>query len=105
MPPALIIQRPTIFDEALPAPPALVGERVEVHVMDAGETRTWWPTFGGGLWAGYSMAGGEPSDNEAIFFRLEAGKETGDQPRPRGVRGGIAHEDGAITSSSAAWRL
>ena len=32
-------------------------------------------TFGGRLRAGYSMTGGEPSDNEAIFVRLEAGEE------------------------------
>ena len=64
------------FDEALAALLALVGERVEVHVMDAGETPHLVATFGGRLRAGYSMTGGEPSDNEAIFVRLEAGEET-----------------------------
>ena len=51
-------------DEALAALLALVGERVEVHVMDAGETPHLVATFGGRLRAGYSMTGGEPGDNE-----------------------------------------
>jgi hypothetical protein len=38
---------------------ALVGERVEVHVMAAGETPHLVATFGGGLQAGCSMTGGE----------------------------------------------
>ncbi len=62
------------FDEALAALLALVGKRVEVHVMDAGETPHLVATFGGRLRAGYSMTGGEPSDNEAMFVRLDAGE-------------------------------
>jgi hypothetical protein len=42
------------FDEALAALLALVGERVAVHVMDAGETPHLVATFGGRLRAGYS---------------------------------------------------
>ena len=85
------------FDEALAALLALVGERVEVHVMDAGETPHLVATFGGTLRAGYSMTG-EPSDNEAIFVRLEAGEESAAISLDREVfEGGIAHEDGAIT--------
>ena len=64
------------FDEALAHLLALVGERVEVHVVDAGETPHLVATFGGRLLAGYSMTGGDPSDTEAIFVRLDAGKET-----------------------------
>ena len=60
------------FDEALVALLALVGERVEVHVMDAGETPHLVATFGGRLHAGYSMTGGEPSDTEAIFALTRA---------------------------------
>lgn len=86
------------FDEALGALLALVGERVEVHVMDAGATPHLVATFGGRLQAGYSMTGGEPSDNEAIFVRLEAGEETAAISLDREVfEGGIAHEDGALT--------
>jgi hypothetical protein len=66
------------FDEALAALLALVGKRVEVHVMDAGETPHLVATFGGRLQAGYSMTGGEPSDTEAIFVRLDAGESAGD---------------------------
>ena len=89
---------PMTFDEALAALLALVGERVEVHVMDAGETPHLVATFGGRLHAGYSMTGGEPSDTEAIFVRFDAGEETAAISLDREVfEGGIAHEDGAIT--------
>ena len=40
---------PVTFDEALAGLLALVGERVEVHVMDAGETPHLVATFGGRL--------------------------------------------------------
>src|SRR6185503_13120830 len=82
---------PVTFDEALAALLALVGERVEVHVMDAGETPHLVATFGGRLRAGYSMTGGEPGDNEAIFVRFEAGEETAAISLDREVfEGGIA---------------
>lgn len=46
------------------------------------------------------MTDGEPSNNEAIFVRLEAGEETAAISLDREVfEGGIAHEDGAITLS------
>jgi hypothetical protein len=55
-------------------------------------------TFGGRLEAGYSMTGGEPSDIEAIFVRLDAGQETAAISLDRQVfEAGIAHEDGAIS--------
>ncbi len=47
-----------------------VGERVEVHVMDAGETPHLVATFGGRLQAGYSMTRGEPSDTEVSSSAL-----------------------------------
>jgi hypothetical protein len=66
--------------------------------MDAGETSHLVATFGGRLRAGYSMTGGEPSDNEAIFVRLEAGEETAAISLDRQVfQGGLAHEDGSIS--------
>jgi hypothetical protein len=89
---------PMTFDEALAALVALVGERVTVHVMDAGQTPHLVATFGGRLQAGYSITGGEPSDTEAIFVRLNAGEETAAISLDREVfEDGIAHEDGAIT--------
>ena len=89
---------PMTFDEALAALLALVGERVQVHVMDAGETPHLVATFGGRLHAGYSMTGGEPSDTEAIFVRFDAGEETAAISLDREVfENGIVHEDGAIT--------
>ena len=66
--------------------------------MDAGETPHLVATFGGKLRAGYSMNGGEPGDNEAIFVRLEVGEETAAISLDREVfEGGIAHGDGAVT--------
>jgi hypothetical protein len=86
------------FDEALAALLALVGERVEVHVLDPGESPHLVATFGGRLQAGYSMTGGEPSDTEAIFVRLDAGTETAAISLDRDVfEGAIHHEGGAIT--------
>jgi hypothetical protein len=86
------------FDEALATLLALVGERVEVHVMDAGPTPHLVATFGGRLQAGYSMTGGEPSNTEAIFVRLDAGDEIAAISLDREVfEGAIAHEDGALT--------
>src|SRR3954451_4847303 len=90
--------RPMTFDEALGALLALVGERVEVHVLDAGESPHLVATFGGSLQAGYSMTGGEPSDTEAIFVRLKAGNESAAISLDLEVfEGAIRHEDGAIT--------
>ena len=44
------------------------------------------------------MTGGEPSEHEAIFIRLDAGRETGSLSLNREVyRGGIEHEDGSLT--------
>jgi hypothetical protein len=44
------------------------------------------------------LAGGEPSDTEAIFVRFDAGQETATTSLDREVfENGIAHEDGAIT--------
>ena len=44
------------------------------------------------------MTGGEPSDTEAIFARLDAGRETAAVTLDREVfEGAIAHEDGALT--------
>jgi hypothetical protein len=86
------------FDEALAAILALVGERVEVQVLDAGAIPHLVATFGGRVRAGYSMTGGEPSDTEAIFIRLDAGKETAAISLDREVfEGAIRHEDGAVS--------
>ena len=52
------------FDDALSALLALVGRRVEVHVVSAGESPHLVATFGGVLRAGHSMTGGEPSEHD-----------------------------------------
>jgi hypothetical protein len=86
------------FDEALAALLPLVGERVEVQVFDAGATPHLVAMFGGRLQAGYSMTGGDPSDTEAIFVRLNTGSETAAISLDREVFGGaLVHDDGAIT--------
>lgn len=86
------------FDDALTALLALVGERVEVHVISAGESPHLVATFGGLLQAGHSMTGGAPSEHEAIFVRLGAGEETASLSLNREVyRGAIHHDDGSLT--------
>lgn len=86
------------FDEALGHLLALVGKRVEVHVFAAGESPYMVATFGGTLRAGWSMGGGQPSDNESIFVRLESGEEIGSLSINREVyRGAIHHADDSLT--------
>lgn len=86
------------FDDALSALLALVGERVEIHVISAGESPHLVATFGGVLQAGHSLTGGEPSENEAIFVRLDAGKESASLSLNREVyQGAIHHGDGSLT--------
>jgi hypothetical protein len=95
---------PMTFDEALAALLALVRERVDVHVMDAGEIPHLVATFGGRLEAGYSMTGGEPSDTEAIFVRLDAGQETAAiSLTARSFRPELLTRTERSRSSSAAW--
>ncbi len=86
------------FDAALSALLALVGERVEVHVISAGESPHLVATFGGILQAGHSMTGGEPGEHEAIFVRLDAGEENASLSLNREVyHGAIHHGDGSLT--------
>lgn len=87
------------FDQALGALLALVGERVEVHVMDAGETPHLAATFAGVLLGGYSTTGGEPGAGESIFVRIDAGSESASLILDREVyRDAIVYEDGASMS-------
>lgn len=86
------------FDEALAALLAMVGERVGVDVLDAGGSPHLVATFGGVLRAGHSMTGGEPTDQEAIHIRLEAGQEPTALNLNRELyAGGMLHPDGSIT--------
>jgi len=85
------------FDEALSALLSLIGKRVEVHVMDAGERPHLVATFGGILRTGHSMTGGQPSEQEAIFVRLDAGGEVASLSLDREVfRDAIQHDDGTL---------
>ncbi len=87
------------FDEALAALLTLVGERVEVHVMDAGESPHLVATFAGILQAGYSTSGGEPDEGESIFVRIDAGEENASVILDREVyREAFVHQDGASMS-------
>jgi len=89
------------FDQALAALLAMVGQPVDVHVLDAGDNPQLVAAFGGRLEAGYSLTGGEPTDEEAIFVRLVSGN--GDQEvsslnlNRELYRGGMIHHDGGIT--------
>lgn len=87
------------FDDALSSLLALVGQRLEVSVFDAGETPHLIASFGGRLRGAYSITGGEPSDNEAIFVRFESGE---DQASSLSLdrelfNGAQRHPDGALS--------
>jgi hypothetical protein len=86
------------YDEALATILALVGERVEVHVLDAGENPHHVATSGGRLRTGYSTAGGEPTDTEAILRRFDAGSESAGLSIDRELfNGAIGRTDGSLT--------
>jgi hypothetical protein len=86
------------YEQALATVLALVGERVEVHVLDAGESPHHVATFGGRLRAGYSTTGGEPTDTEAILLRFDAGEESAGLSLDRELFGGaIGRDDGSLT--------
>ena len=92
------------FDDALAALLALVGRQVEVHVFSAGESPHLVATFAGVMRAGHSMTGGEPSEHEAIYIRVESGgpgdsgEQIGSISLNREVfRGAFEHEDGSLT--------
>jgi hypothetical protein len=86
------------FDETLASLLAMVGERVDVHVLDAGENPHLVATFGGRLQAAHSMTGGEPSPGESIYVRLEEHGERAAIVLDRELfRAGMQHPDGAIT--------
>lgn len=90
------------FDQALSAILAMVGESVDVHVFDAGDNPQLVATFGGKLEAGYSLTGGEPTPEEAIFVRLTSGKDdvASINLNRELYSGGMIHPDGGITLHS-----
>ena len=90
------------FDQALAAILGMVGQAVDVHVLDAGDNPQLVAAFGGRLEAGYSLTGGEPTDEEAIFVRLvSGGKDASSLNLNRELyRGGMIHPDGGITMHS-----
>lgn len=92
------------FDQALAAILAMVGQMVDVHVLDASDSPQLVAAFGGRLEAGYSLTGGEPTDEEAIFVRLVSGKD-GHEASSLNLnrelyRGGMVHPDGGVTMHS-----
>ncbi|MGA7396765.1 MAG: hypothetical protein WBW62_04890 [Solirubrobacterales bacterium] len=89
------------FDQALAAILGMVGQAVDVHLLDAGENPQLVAAFGGRLEAGYSLTGGEPNDEEAIFVRLVSGDDVASLNLNRELyRGGMIHPDGGITLHS-----
>ena len=86
------------FDQALAALLALVGQRIEVSVFDAGETPHLIASFGGRLRGAYSISGGEPTANEAIFVRFESAGEVSSLSLDRELFAGAQlHPDGALS--------
>ena len=87
------------FDEALSTLLTMVGEPVDVHVLDGGGSPHLVATFGGRLQAGYSITGGDPGEGESIFVRLRSGEsEQASINLDRELYGGgMAHPDGSLT--------
>jgi hypothetical protein len=86
------------FDEALAGLLAMVGERVGIDVLDSGPNPQLVATFGGILRAGHSITGGQPSDQEAIYIRLEAGPSPAALSLNRELfRDGMLHPDGSVS--------
>lgn len=86
------------FDAALSALLALVGKRLEVSVFDAGQVPHLIASFNGTLRGAYSMTGGEPSAEEAIFVRFDSGGEVSSLNLDRELyEGGQQHPDGALS--------
>ena len=76
----------------------MVGEDVDVHVLDGGGNPHLVATFGGRLQAGHSITGGEISEQESIFVRLQSGEERASINLDRELYGGgMAHPDGSLT--------
>jgi len=90
------------FDQALAAILAMVGQPVDVHVLDAGDNPQLVATFGGRLEAGYSLTGGDPTPGEAIFVRLTSGKDdvASINLNRELYRGAMIHPDGGVTLHS-----
>jgi len=80
----------------------MVGQLVDVHLLDAGDNPQLVAAFGGRLEAGYSLTGGEPTDEEAIFVRFVSGKDdvASLNLNRELYRGGMIHPDGGLTMHS-----
>lgn len=76
----------------------MVGEQVDVHVLDGSDNPHLVATFGGRLQAGHSITGGDPGEGESIFVRLQAGEERASINLDRELyRDGMRHPDGSLT--------
>ena len=85
------------FDEALAAILNLNGTRVEVSIFDSGDVPHMVASMAGVLMGAYSITGGEPTGNEAIFVRLECGDEPASLSLDRELfTAGQLHDDGTI---------
>ncbi len=94
------------FDEALGTLLALNSRRIEVSVHDAGDVPHLVASFAGVLRGAYSMAGGEPSPQEAVWVRLQTGDEVASIILDRELfTAGQEHDDGAISMHFGATEL
>src|SRR5690242_7750338 len=85
------------FDEALAAILALNGSRIEVSIFDSGDVPHRVASLAGVLRGAYSITGGEPSESEGIFVRIEAGDEAASLSLDRELfTAGQLHEDGTL---------
>ena len=80
----------------------LNGTRVEVSIFDSGDVPHMVASMAGVLMGAYSITGGEPTGNEAIFVRLECGDEPASLSLDRELfTAGQLHDDGTIALPDA----
>jgi hypothetical protein len=85
------------FDEALAAILALNGSRIEVSIFDSGDVPHLVASLAGVLRGAYSITGGEPSESEGIFVRIDSGDEAASLSLDRELfTAGQLHEDGTL---------
>ena len=85
------------FDEALGAILALNGQRIEVTIFDSGDVPHMVASFAGVLEGAFSISGGEPTEQEAIFVRIRSGDEAASLSLDRELyEVGQLHDDGTL---------
>ena len=85
------------FEAALSTLLGMVGERVEVHLLDIAASPHVVASFAGTLEGGYTLPEADPGEPEALHIRLSTGEEFSTIVLDRHVfKEAMLHEDGAL---------